>query len=605
MQNNMSKKRKSIKLHSIKPIGYYIPIIFMITIIPLITYGKIVELNPEESNFWLGGNTHVDFYSYYKSIAIILSTLFSLFAYGGLLLNNKLPLQKEKRYYLPMLIYVIMTIISTIMAHNKNIAVVGFIEMHQGVFVLLSYILITFIIINYVRHENDVRIILYSFAVITFLEGILGISQYFGFDFLKSPLGINLITPKALSNAIINFNFSEYSIYGTLYNTNFVGSFAALTLPISAMLYLYETDKLKSLIFGVVSLLAFSLWLGSNSRAGYLGIILSTITGLIVLRNVLKLKYKKSLFLLIGFMCVAIIFNIVSGGKSINQFLKLNPYAQNDINENNKYIKFEEVYINKNEFVIKTNKNFLIGAIEDSSLIFFDELRNKLEVTTDEEGIIKFEDIDYEGYNFRVMPNNPSQIKASIYGRDWDLYITPEKEFKVISFNNKFTEPIKAPRLKLFDGKETFATNRGYIWSRAIPILKNTILIGYGPDNFPMIFPQEDYVGRFNVGNNGMTDIIIDKPHNMYLQTAINTGVLSLLSLIVIWIIYLYESMRIFIYGNINSFTEYMGAGIFLSVTAYLVAGIFNDSVVSVAPLFWILLGTGIGINKMLLDTKI
>ena len=39
-----------------------------------------------------------------------------------------------------------------------------------------------------------------------------------------------------------------------------------------------------------------------------------------------------------------------------------------------------------------------------------------------------------------------------------------------------------------------------------------------------------------------------------------------------------------------------------LSVTAYLVAGTFNDSIVSVAPLFWILLGTGIGINKIIKD---
>ena len=45
-----------------------------------------------------------------------------------------------------------------------------------------------------------------------------------------------------------------------------------------------------------------------------------------------------------------------------------------------------------------------------------------------------------------------------------------------------------------------------------------------------------------------------------------------------------------------------MGAAIFLSITAYLVAGMFNDSIVAVAPLFWILLGMGIGINRMVKD---
>lgn len=607
MQKNRSKNIKDTKLYLNKQIGYYIPIIFMIVIVPLITFGKIIELNPEESNFWLGGKTHVDFYNYYKSIAIILATLSLSVAYGALFLNNKLPLQKEKRYYLPMNIYILMATISTIMAHNKHIAVVGFIEMHQGIFVLISYIVITFIIMNYIRQDNDIKIIVYSFMLITLLEGILGISQYFGFDFLKSALGLKLITPKELSNSIINFNFGKYTIYGTLYNTNFVGSFATLTLPLTIILYLYETEKVKSITFGIVSLLAFSLWLGCNSRAGYLGIILATILGTIVFRKVIKLKYKKSIILIIGFIFISLIFNIVSGGRSLNQFLRLNPYAQSDIVENNQYqnqIKFEEVSINKNEFIIKTNKNVLSGVIDDSTLSFFDEFRNKLDLTIDSEGKMKFIDKRYDGYDFRILSQNPAQIKASIYGRNWDLFITTENEFKVISFNNKLMVPLEAPRLKLFDGKETFASNRGYIWSRTIPMLKDTVIIGYGPDNFPMVFPQEDYVGRFNVGSSGMIDILIDKPHNMYLQSAVNTGILSLVSLISIWSIYLIDSLKIYIKGNIKSFAEYMGAVIFLSISAYLIAGIFNDSVVSVAPLFWVLLGTGIGINRMILDKK-
>jgi O-antigen ligase len=97
-----------------------------------------------------------------------------------------------------------------------------------------------------------------------------------------------------------------------------------------------------------------------------------------------------------------------------------------------------------------------------------------------------------------------------------------------------------------------------------------------------------------------MLNILIDKPHNMYLQTAINTGVISLLALLAIWGIYLFDSFKIFIKGNMESFAEYMGAAIFLSISAYLVAGLFNDNIISVTPLFWILLGMGIGINRMI-----
>ena len=147
-------------------------------------------------------------------------------------------------------------------------------------------------------------------------------------------------------------------------------------------------------------------------------------------------------------------------------------------------------------------------------------------------------------------------------------------------------------------------SNRGYIWSRTIPMLKDSIFIGYGPDNFTMVFPQEDYIGRFNTGTTGMTNMVIDKPHNMYLQTAVNTGVISLLALLFMWAFYLFDCVKLYIKGNMNSFTEYIGAAIFISIMAYLVAGLFNDSVVSVAPLFWVLLGMGIAINRTIKCNK-
>jgi len=73
-----------------------------------------------------------------------------------------------------------------------------------------------------------------------------------------------------------------------------------------------------------------------------------------------------------------------------------------------------------------------------------------------------------------------------------------------------------------------------------------------------------------------MTDIIVDKPHNMYLQTAINTGMVSLLSLLFVWCVYLLDSIKIYIDGEMNTFEKFLGASAFLSVTGYLAAAIFN-----------------------------
>ncbi len=81
-----------------------------------------------------------------------------------------------------------------------------------------------------------------------------------------------------------------------------------------------------------------------------------------------------------------------------------------------------------------------------------------------------------------------------------------------------------------FEGRERMLSNRGYIWSRSLPLLKNTLFIGTGADVYPFNFPQTDIVGKVNAF--GYYDIIVDKPHNMYLQTAIQFGIIFTMGLV-------------------------------------------------------------------------
>ena len=148
---------------------------------------------------------------------------------------------------------------------------------------------------------------------------------------------------------MLKFTFGKYTISGTMYNTNFVGSFTALVLPLTTILYISEKDKKRSVIFGIVALIAFATWLGCNSRAGYLGITSAFIIGIIVFRKIIKLHYKKILILFTAFILITILFNTVSGGRVINQFSRLNPATvlkRQDISS--QQVRFEEVSIKDN-----------------------------------------------------------------------------------------------------------------------------------------------------------------------------------------------------------------------------------------------------------------
>ncbi len=81
------------------------------------------------------------------------------------------------------------------------------------------------------------------------------------------------------------------------------------------------------------------------------------------------------------------------------------------------------------------------------------------------------------------------------------------------------------------EGYERLGSGRAYIWSRTLPMLKETILYGKGTDTFVVHFPQHDLIGKTNMGN---ARIVVDKPHNYYMLIGVTSGVVSLVSVLVL-----------------------------------------------------------------------
>jgi O-antigen ligase len=129
-------------------------------------------------------------------------------------------------------------------------------------------------------------------------------------------------------------------------------------------------------------------------------------------------------------------------------------------------------------------------------------------------------------------------------------------------------------------------------------MMKETLILGHGADTYSLYFPHRDYVGKYNAGWN--INKIVDKPHDMYLDIIIGTGGVSLLSLLVLWGIYVIQSMKLYIRSKFENFTEYVGVAIMFGICGFLAAGLVNDSTVSTVPMFYGLLGTGIAINYMI-----
>ena len=580
-------------------VAYFLPLLLIAGFVPLIVYAKYVDLEgTTQSLYWTGQRQYLDFFSYWKSMWVVILTAIALILYVVLYKQKKLPFKNLKQYYIPLGIYAIFVIISTIFAKDTQTALWGFVDMYQGMFVLLSYVLLTFLTINFVNSERDITLFVKAFLFLMIVEGLLGITQYFGFDFFQTKIGNSLIIPGNLQVDNLSFSFGPKTIYGTLFNTNFVGSFATLMLPLSIAFLLGAKDRKQRIISAIAVVLMIFVWIGCNSRAGYLGIAVASIFAVWLFRKVFIKHWKISVSLFAVFVVLLFGLNAVSDGALINRLKTFNLVEQiNILKERNEAIfKFEDIELGKDTISIITNRQTLNIKVDNDKLYFLDENYNELEITQKGNNVkINNQTKYWEISNISIPKNYPGVSISMYYGWGTTHYYIAKDGIKVLGSGGRIVDPIVAERFEPLDGLEKFMSSRGYIWSRTIPMLGTYFIKGSGADNFPIAFPQDDFIAKLNIQMDANT--VIDKPHNMYLQIGINTGMVSLISLLVLWIIYIISSLKLYSNTKFNSLEKLVGASCLVSTIGYLTVAMFNDHIVSVSPLFWIILGIGISIN--------
>jgi len=574
-------------------------LLVIVGIVPLIVFGKVLTIEGEELLYWKGSDTNIDFFSYYKSVIFSVMAYISFIVLVLLRITNQFKFKLTK-YYIPLLIYGFGVLVSFILSDYPVVARRGFIEQFQGVWVMIGYALVIVSIYNYVEEEKQVRFLTYGFIFSAVIIGIIGMGQYLGWDLYKTTFGKELILPARLEHLApeLNFTFAKNTIYATLYNTNFVGSFSALLLPFALSLFLYAKKLKYKILTGLFSTLMVLTWIGSNSRAGYLGFNAGFIFMLILYRKKIISNIKTVGVIIVVFIVVIFALNSVSDGRVANQFSRLNIFSEierlENIQENS--LRWEDIKLEENSITIDTNRQDLKAELEGNEFKFYDGDNQPLEIDITDSQNLTFLDERYKNFK-AVLNHNNRIINITAYGKKMTVFYGGE-EFLVAGIGNVLKPTQYPPRLKFMDGYERFGSSRGYIWSRSIPMMKENLIAGTGPDTYPMAFPQYDYVGKLNSFTSHR--MIVDKPHNMYLQIGINTGLLSLLSMVALFVMYAIDSFKVYFKRDINTFMEYIGIGAFTGVMGYLAAGMFNDQIISVAPLFYSMLGLGLAVNRIL-----
>ncbi len=593
-----------------KNINFFFPIAFILGIIPLIVRMSTVNSDQNTLNLF-GANAKTDLFSQKKAFFLMIGC--ALLITISIIFFKRIFEKKDKiinSILILSFIFLFFTFLSTIFSQYQQTSFYGIYDRAEGFITICCYLILLIYSIYTFKTTNDYKYVIIPILILVGINSFLGLFQYAGQDLIKSNLGTSIVLPSEYqtANSKLNLLYEAGKLYGTLYHYNYVGSFVAIVLPILFCLTIFEDeDVMYKMTLGIGSLLSIWLLFGSTSRAGIIGILAAIIFGVIIFGKLILPKWKSLLICFISIMVISVGLNLVTKGviferlpglisdsfsifKDTSDFdykehtpIKDIQYSDKDVNVilPNETLKIS--YTNGN-FVFKNSKNDIIEYVKtDKVYSTTNEVFKNISLTF---GKITNKSTRVDGVILNVN-NQPTVMFSS----------KDDNSVHLISLNTKKDIDLEFPETFGFKGKEKLGSMRGYIWSRSIPMIKDNLILGGGPDTFAFRFPQNDLIGKYYAYDT--PNIVVDKPHNLYLQIALNDGFVALLAFLAIMIIYTVDSIKLYAFKEYYYKTQILGSATFLGVIGYLFAGIFNDSVVSVAPIFWIVLGVGIALNYM------
>ena len=574
-----------------------LPGILMMILLPLVAKGQKVKVNLGNYSWFPDGDFQYDFFMYWKSIVFLVLAAGMLVVLIDRWLIRQIRIRNWK-YFFPLFIYAGLVILSSVLSVDRTLTMKGMWQQYESVWVLLGYVAAAFYCAQVVENMSDVRTILWAAAAGAVIPGIIGLTQLVGKDFFYTEAGKELLTA-GLDSAVKDTMRYLYSgtgsstVYMSSYTPNYAGVYLILILPIVAVLTITAVSR-RAKIFGSILIVMLCICLyGSGSKTGLIvGGILVIVAGIFI--QIRRNGKKKWLY---PGICILLAIIVIAGYDLANGHTVIN-----NIRDSFQKVTYdlEEIQPEEDGITIKYKKNILQlqPEITDMGQIL-NGLSNKTEHLTavwdTDSQCFRFKNTVYEDLEFDAYIQD--QISYIIIRQNditWNFF--KAQDSKKYVYLNQYGKADELRNAKaVLKGHERAFSERGYIWGRTIPMLLKHILWGSGPDTFAAEFPQNDYVMKANTSL-GMYQQLPTRAHNMYLQSALQTGVLSTICLLVFWLRYLISFVKK--YFRKNSQVEVLPElGIFLSITGFLLMGIMNDSNLAAAPVFWCLLGTGIAMK--------
>ncbi len=602
----MDKSKKSALTGSDKLMGIFL--IIVVSLIPFVCKLNAVSISAEEYGVIRSAQAVNDIFSYCKSVFILtMGVIITVFMAFQILSEDGFTINFKSKPVIMAGILLFLSLLSCLFSSEKQTAFFGVSERYEGLFVWVCYMVFMIVAMAFSSERKRFDFLMWGFVLSAVLLGGVGILQFFGYNIFSTEWFSKLVMGSKYSGSPMRIKFD--SVFATLYNPNCAGMYFGMMFSFFAVLAVLMPLKSRlKWLFAVLAAVLCLCVVGSDSVGGLLGVVLGIGFSAAVC-TIYYIFVRKSKKTAAAALCV-----IAAGVVGLIVFLNSNAVIVQKINIIYNAVKngegldytasfYEDVKIDgmKGIIVTKDGEFAVDYAGEASQLMHNGRVLEPVSEEVNENGRSYVYNESGVRWTMLIKSDDDGEY-AEIKGADAQgtetSFIFGEYEGRLV-FMDKFKNPvdIDTPAESVgFEGIERLGSNRGYIWSRSIPLLKKNIIIGAGADNFVFEFPQNDVISKLRFLGNPY--VIVDKPHNMFLQTGINTGVLSLAVMLALFALYFVTAVRSVMRGGSQSLTA-IRLAFLAGITAYMAAGLTTDSVVSVAPVFWTMLGAGFGVNMI------
>lgn len=579
----MNKKKSAL---------YFIPVILLLTVVPLIVRMYSFKSGLAQFDWSPASDETLDFFLYYKSLAITV-----IAAAMSIILAVRYFMKKKEFKFcyemIPIIIYAALTFLSSIFSQYRYFSFHGAVEVFETVWVLLGYCVIAFYAYQLIDTFEDLDCIMKWMTVGVALMLVIGMLQVTGRDFYTSEFGKKLVTG---GMADIDLAFEKGRVFLGMYNPNYVASYFALIIPMEIALLIQNKKWYFRILYAGMLVLSIICLLASGNRSAIAAFAV-TILFILLLFNKRLIKAWKIVLPVTAVIAVVFGTYLKKDDFIIQKFVRL-MHAEDRPED-----PISEIVTGDNDVAITCNGQVFHAAYDITpegyiNMTIQDDAGTALNTTVDEATFTyAVQDERFPGFTVQAVNLN-NEIAMGVFAGNVTWYFKKGDDGTYYYYNvyGRWDKINNAPRVWVNYLEKRFE-ERGTIWSKTIPLLKNCLIFGTGADTYTVVYPQDDYVDKTYDYSTSSMDV---KPHCLYLQIAVQSGIPALLAVLVFYIWYFVTGVRLYAKASYQDGMEIIGAGLLLATFTYMVISFLNDSTVTVAPIFWIMMGLGIAVNEIL-----